>query len=106
MFEIIYHDAAENELKALPPIIRVKFVKLVSRLQEDPRALREPHTKPLGNGLYELRTSGTDISRGIWVYQRNQKIYMLRIFIKKSQKTPEAEIQKALRRLEEMLNEI
>ncbi|WP_431607500.1 type II toxin-antitoxin system RelE/ParE family toxin [Pantoea dispersa] len=31
---------------------------------------------------------------------------MWQLFIKKSQKTPEAEIQKALRRLEEMLNEI
>lgn len=106
MFEVIYHDAAEDELRSLPPIIRVKFVKLVNRLQTYPCSLREPHTKPLGNGLYEIRTSGTDISRGLWVYQRGQKIYMLRIFIKKSQKIPPSEIEKALRRLEEMQNEI
>ncbi|WP_277966468.1 type II toxin-antitoxin system RelE/ParE family toxin [Pantoea trifolii] len=100
MFEVIYHEAAEDELRSLPPIIRVKFVKLVNRLQTD------PHTKPLGNGVYEIRTSGSDISRGLWVYQRGQKIYILRIFIKKSQKIPPSEIEKALRRLEEMQNEI
>lgn len=106
MFEVIYHDEAEAELKGLPVAVRVKFDRLVEKLEADPRSLREPHTKPLGGGLYELRTMGGDISRGLWVYQAGQKIYMLRIFIKKSQKTPPAEIETAWQRLEEMKREI
>lgn len=106
MFDVIYHDKAEAELKSLPIAVRVKFDRLVTKLEADPRLLREPHTKPLGGGLYEVRTMGGDISRGLWVYQAGQKIYMLRIFIKKSQKTPPAEIETALQRLEEMKREI
>ncbi|MGD8108119.1 type II toxin-antitoxin system RelE/ParE family toxin [Pantoea sp. FN0302] len=104
MFEVIYHDKAE--LKSLPLAVRVKFDRLVTKLEVDPRSLREPHFKPIGDGLYEVRTLGGDISRGLWVYQSGQKIYMLRIFIKKSQKTPPAEIETAWRRLEEMKSEI
>ncbi len=40
------------------------------KLEANPRQLREPDTKPLGNGLFEIRTMGADIARGIWVYQR------------------------------------
>ncbi|MDR7344739.1 phage-related protein [Pantoea alhagi] len=106
MFEVIYHDKAEAELKSLPLTVRVKFDRLVEKLEADPRTLREPYAKPIGGGMYEVRTMGTDISRGLWVYQAGQKIYMLRIFIKKSQKTPKFEIETAWRRLEEMKREI
>lgn len=54
MFEVIYHEAAEDELRSLPPIIRVKFVKLVNRLQTDPCSLREPHTNHWEMGCMRL----------------------------------------------------
>jgi phage-related protein len=106
LFEVIYHDEAEEELRALPVPIRVKLDRLISKLEDNPRTLREPHTKPLGGGLYELRTMGGDIARGLWVYQTGSKIFMLRIFIKKTSKTPPSEIDLAWRRLEEMKREI
>lgn len=106
MFTFIYHNEAEAELKALPLTLRVKLDKLIGLLQDDPRILREPHTKPLVKGLYEVRTPGNDAVRGIWVYQTGRRIYMLRIFIKKTQKTPSSELKLALRRLEEMKREI
>ena len=99
MFTVIFHDEAEKEFVALPAAIRAK-------LEANPRQLREPDTKPLGNGLFEIRTMGTDIARGLWVYQSGERIFLLRIFIKKSPKTPPAEIEVAFRRLEEMQNEI
>ncbi|EIP0538405.1 type II toxin-antitoxin system RelE/ParE family toxin, partial [Escherichia coli] len=71
----------------------------------DARLLREPNTKPLGDGLFEIRTMGTDIARGIWVYHKGNTIIMLRVFIKKSQKTPAKEIDLAKKRLAEVLNE-
>ncbi len=48
---------------------------------------------------------GTDIARGIWVYHKGNTIIMLRVFIKKSQKTPAKEIDLAKKRLAEVLNE-
>ncbi|MCH4449379.1 type II toxin-antitoxin system RelE/ParE family toxin, partial [Staphylococcus haemolyticus] len=53
----------------------------------------------------EIRTMGTDIARGIWVYHKGNTIIMLRVFIKKSQKTPAKEIDLAKKRLAEVLNE-
>lgn len=76
------------------------------KLEANPRQLREPDTKPLGNGLFRNTYNGADIARGIWVYQSGERIFLLRIFIKNRQKTPPAEIDQALRRLEEMQNEI
>ena len=95
MFTVIFHDEAEKEFTALPAAIRAKMARLLMKLEANPRQLREPDTKPLGNGLFE-----------IWVYQSGERIFLLRIFIKKTPKTPPAEIDQALRRLEEMQNEI
>lgn len=102
MFNVELHEEAEAEFFELPPVIRAKMAKLIQKLKNDPRKLREPDTKPLGNGMFELRTMGGDIARGLWVYQSGSKIYLLRIFIKKTQKTPPAEIALAWQRLEEI----
>ncbi|PHP91792.1 type II toxin-antitoxin system RelE/ParE family toxin [Pantoea agglomerans] len=104
MFTVKFHDDAGDELEALPADIAAKMVRLLEKLQENPRSLRGPHCKPLGNGLFEVRTMGGDIARGLWVYQTGKNIFVLRIFIKKTSKTPLAEIDLAFRRLEEMLD--
>ncbi|WP_435951956.1 type II toxin-antitoxin system RelE/ParE family toxin [Dryocola sp. BD626] len=106
MFTVIFHNEAETELLALPASARAKMTRLLKKLEINPRLLREPDTKPLGEGLFEIRTMGTGIARGLWVYQTGERIFLLRIFIKKSQKTPYGEIELAFRRLEEMKNEI
>jgi len=105
MFSVVYHPEAREETTALPVKIRVKFDRLIGKLEYDARLLREPDTKPLGDGLFEIRTMGTDIARGIWVYHKANTIIMLRVFIKKSQKTPAKEINLARKRLAEVLNE-
>ena len=99
MFSVVYHPEAREEATALPVKIRVKFDRLIGKLEYDARLLREPDTKPLGDGLFEIRTMGTDI------YHKGNTIIMLRVFIKKSQKTPAKEIDLAKKRLAEVLNE-
>jgi len=92
MFSVVYHPGAKEEATALLVKIRVKFDRLIGKLEYDARLLREPDSKPLGEGLFEIRTMGTDIARGIWVYHKSNSIIILRVFIKKSQKTPAKEI--------------
>lgn len=106
MFTVFFHDEAEAELIALPAPIRAKMVRLLQKLEQDPRQLREPDTKPLGDGLFEIRTMGSDIARGLWVYQSGQRVFLLRIFIKKTNKTPAGEMALAWSRLKEMQDEI
>ena len=86
MFEVKFHDEAEQEFLALPTVIREKISNILKKAGDDSCKLREPDTKPLGNGLFEVRTMGGDIDRGLWVYQSGSKIYLLRIFVKKRQK--------------------
>lgn len=102
MFVVKFHSDAETELDELNPIIAAKMIKLLERLENNPQALREPHSKPIGDGLFELTTKGGDIARGLWVYRTGKQIFLLRIFIKKTPKTPRSEIELAWRRLEEM----
>ena len=105
MFNVILHDNVPDELATLSPIIRAKMIRLIDKLKMNATALREPDSKPLRDGFFELRTMGTDIARGLYVYQRGKNIYLLRVFIKKAQKTPSGEITLAFKRLEEMLDE-
>ena len=106
MFEVFYHPDAWDEVLTLPVNIRVKYDKLITKVEYDARLLREPDTKPLGDGLFEIRTMGTDIARGIWVYHKGSTVIMLRVFIKKTKKTPKKEIDIAKKRLQEVLDEI
>ncbi|AIN15074.1 MULTISPECIES: type II toxin-antitoxin system RelE/ParE family toxin [Yersinia] len=103
MFNVILHDEVPDEIAGLPPVIRAKMIRLIDKLKMNATALREPDSKPVRDGLFELRTMGTDIARGLYVYQKGKNIYLLRVFIKKTQKLPSGEITLAFERLEEML---
>jgi len=105
VFNVILHNDVPDELADLPPVVRAKMIRLIDKLKNNATALREPDSKPLRDGLFELRTMGNDIARGLYVYQKGRNIYLLRVFIKKTQKTPSGEISMAFERLKEMLNE-
>lgn len=104
MFNVILHDDVPEEIADLPPVVQAKLIRLIDKLKANATALREPDSKPLRDGLFEIRTMGTDIARGLYVYQKGRHIYLLRVFIKKTQKTSSGEISLAFERLEEMLN--
>ena len=58
--------------------------------------LREPFSKSFGDGLFELRAKGKDgIARAFYAFKQGKIIIILSVFIKKSQKTPKGEIDKA-----------
>ena len=105
MFTVMLHVDVASELASLPPTVRAKMIRLIDKLKINATALREPDSKPLGVGLFEIRTMGTEPGRGLYVYQKGKTIYLLRVFIKKTQKTPKQEMMLAFERLEEMLNE-
>jgi len=60
--------------------------------------------KHLRDKLWELRLTGRDgIARALYVTAIGRRIVVVRVFIKKAQKTPPAEIELALRRAKEIL---
>ena len=59
--------------------------------------------KPLGDKLWELRITGRDgIARAIYVTAKGQRVVIVRIFIKKTQKTPQRELEVARQRAKEV----
>lgn len=62
-----------------------------------------PKCKPLGNGIFEIRTdiSGSRTAR-VFFFIESAEMYLLHGFIKKSQKTPKRDLELAKRRKKEM----
>ena len=64
-----------------------------------------PHTKPIENGLFELRLKSKEgIARVFFCTKVGKRIIMLHLFIKKTQKIPQKELTIANKRMLEVLN--
>lgn len=88
-------------INSLVPKLRAKTIRDIELLEEHGFALKEPYVKMLRveceKPLYELRIKfATDIARIIYfVYERNTFI-LLNGFVKKTNKTPHLEINRAI----------
>ena len=98
------HPKAVIEINALPVEMRAKLARLLDFVKEaGPQELREPHVKPLGNKLWEMRLTGKDgLARVIYVTFKGKQVALLSAFIKKTQKTPRAALEIAILRFKEM----
>lgn len=62
-----------------------------------------PHTRAMGEGLFELRIKAPEgIARVFYCTMVGKKIVILHLFIKKTDKTPSKELEIARRRLKEV----
>ena len=101
-FEAIFYDLpdgrepAKEFIDSLDIKMRAKMVRTIALLQKNGASLREPYSKPLEDGIFEVRAKvGTDISRVLYFFFVGHKIVLTNGFIKKTQKTPPAEIARA-----------
>lgn len=76
-------------LYMLPEQMRAKVLREFDLLADYGNELREPYSKYLGDGIFELRIKvGTDISRVMYFFYANKRIILTNGFVKKSRKTP------------------
>lgn len=62
-----------------------------------------PYVRPLRGKLWEMRMKGKDgFSRALYVTSTGQRIVVLRVFVKKTERTPDREIRLALERAKEI----
>ena len=86
----------EEFLDSLDVKMRNKALGSLSILEEYGNQLREPHSKPMGGGIFELRIKfGSDISRIFYFFFVGNKIVLTNGFVKKSRKTPKGELELA-----------
>ena len=97
-------DRVRDELEVLPLDMKARFRRIVQLIQDHGLdQVREPHIKHLEGPLWEMRMKGRDgISRAIYVTATGRRVVVVRVFIKKTQKTPRAELTLALSRTKEI----
>lgn len=110
-FEVIFydlpdgHEPAREFIDSLDIKMRAKMVRTIALLQNNGTSLREPYSKALEDGIFEVRAKvGSDISRVLYSFFVGHKIILTNGFIKKSQKTPRREIDCAMAYRKEYLN--
>ena len=101
-FKVMFYDSpngtepAKDFVFGLDKKMRAKMLRTIEALQIGGTNLREPHSKHLDDGIFELRARvGTDISRVLYFFVVGKRAILTHGFIKKTQKTPPAEIEKA-----------
>lgn len=101
-FKLIAYEKENGEvpveefLDSVNPKMRAKIYGLMGILQEKGNMLREPYSKHLEDGIFELRCKfGSDITRVLYFFYYEGKIILTNGFVKKTQKTPPKEIKRA-----------
>ncbi len=98
MYEVILYDTEEGRcpvqefLAALEPKMLAKTLRTIDLIELNGPLLREPYSKSLENGIFELRIKqGSDITRVLYFFVVGKKAVLTNGFVKKSQKTPRGE---------------
>lgn len=101
---VVLNSAVNAEIDALPVDMRARLARLSSLIEVHGfEALPRDTVKHLEGKLWELRITGRDgISRAIFMTASARRVVIVRVFIKKSQKTPSTELDLARQRAKEV----
>jgi phage-related protein len=101
----VLNETVAEEIRSLPADMHARFLRLAKRIEEvGLHSISEPHVKHLDGKLWEMRLTGRDgIARALYVTVTGERVVVLRAFVKKTQKTPQAEKDLALRRAKELV---
>lgn len=104
MWSVEYLPAAAEERAALPADLRARLARMTDIIAEHGLGeLPRDWTRSPGDKLWELRVTGRDgIARAIYVTARERRVVIVRIFVKKTQKTPQRELELARQRAKEI----
>ena len=97
-----HNKSVESEVLALPAGFVARFIRYAERMEICGPDLGMPHTRAMGEGLFELRLKAAEgIARVFYCTVVNRKIVVLHSFVKKTDKTPPRELEVARRRMKE-----
>ena len=103
-FKVIFYEKENGDcpieefMNSLDIKMRAKMIGLLELLEEKGIQLREPYSKIIEDGIFEIRCKvGNNISRVLYFFYFEGKIVLTNGFTKKTQKTPIEEIKLAKR---------
>ena len=106
MFTIDYYSpVVKQEIDELPKGFKARYIVLTARIVLEGANLGMPHTRSMGDGLFELRLKSVEgIARVMYCTLVGQQVVMLHSFIKKTEKTPKRDLELAIQRMKEVKN--
>jgi phage-related protein len=104
MWSVEYLPIAADEESELPVDMRARFARMAEVIRQNGLThLPRDWVKPIGDKLWELRITGRDgIARAIYVTAAGPRVVIVRVFVKKTQKTPQHELELARQRAKEV----
>lgn len=98
-----YSEAVQTGILSLPPGLLARYLRYTDRMETYGPDLGMPHTRVMGQGLFELRLKASEgIARVLYCTVIGREIMVLHHFVKKSDKTPQRELALARRRMQEV----
>lgn len=100
-----FNRKVREETLAFPDGILANLLHILEMIEEFGPNLGQPHTAPMGAGLFEIRAKGKEgIGRSLFCTVKGNEVIILTSFVKKSQRTPQQELDKAYTRMKELRN--
>jgi hypothetical protein len=98
---IIFDPALERFIESLEKTTVARVLRSIDLLAEFGNTLGMPHSKHIKMHLFELRVHGRQEIRIFYMFSKSQAI-LLYGYVKKSQKTPKKELNKAFHALKQL----
>lgn len=101
--EILYwNEKVEKFIRDQDDITSVRIEKTIDLLEKYGHLIGMPDSKSLSGGLFELRTSGKKQVRIMYVFHKN-KAYIIHIFVKKTWKISNKDLEYGRRTQKEVI---
>ena len=98
------NNPVKEFLNSLPKPQKAKIFRIFQQIEQYGISSVVPHLKKLtGTPLWEIRILGKDNIRVIYVSLKENNILVIHGFIKKTQKTPERDLNLALKRYQDWI---
>lgn len=101
-FDVKFYKTSGGDIPVIEIIdklskkLQAKILRSIELLREYGDDLKEPYSKKIKDGIFELRISqGSDTVRIFYFYFKNNEIILLSAFVKKTQSIPILEMKRA-----------
>ncbi len=99
-----FNPKVRAEIEKWPASVLADYARVLELLMDFGPAVRMPHSRALGQGLFELRARGADgIGRAFFCFLAGQSIVILHSMVKKSQAIPSSHMRLARERMKEIM---
>jgi len=98
-----YHPRVLANIEDWPVEVVADYARLIELLAKHGPAIGMPHSRALGQGLFELRPRGrSGTGRALYCFVKDRRIVIVHAFLKKTRTTPGRDLAIARQRTKEI----